>query len=339
MVRYALLLVLAGATQVHAERWTDTTGKYSVEAEFLSVDDDVVSLKRGDGMVVKVPIAKLSFASKLRIKQLTKPKSEPASKAIVSPPAEPVKVNPNQDLIDQVTVSVNEVRTRERKLYKANKVVDKIEKTLEFDLELAGQPALDAREYGFLKIDTATGDGKPIERKVAPVFDIAKTYRQAGKIGSRKTDSGLSVELKYFDLDQTPKTVSLAGSIKLKTGGTKKSLTFTNLKPGPLQTPETEAAGINVMLRIRDGKKIKAICKEESKGFLESLALTDASGNKLKTSSSGRDSNDGGRTQNYHYELREQLPSHAKITLQIRLNPVEITIPFKIDKAPVQQKK
>jgi len=40
--------------------WTDTTGSFSVIAEFVKVEDDLVHLKKSDGSIVKVPEGRLS---------------------------------------------------------------------------------------------------------------------------------------------------------------------------------------------------------------------------------------------------------------------------------------
>jgi hypothetical protein len=40
--------------------WTDLSGKFSVEAEFAGMTDEIVSLKKKDGTVVKVPLDRLS---------------------------------------------------------------------------------------------------------------------------------------------------------------------------------------------------------------------------------------------------------------------------------------
>jgi hypothetical protein len=45
-------------------KWTDRTGKFSVDAEFLGTTGDVVRLKRADGKILSVPLAKLSDESK-----------------------------------------------------------------------------------------------------------------------------------------------------------------------------------------------------------------------------------------------------------------------------------
>jgi len=54
------VMVLAGVTVAVARTWTDRTGAYSVEAEFVSVQNGQVTLKREDGRTVDVPLASLS---------------------------------------------------------------------------------------------------------------------------------------------------------------------------------------------------------------------------------------------------------------------------------------
>lgn len=44
---------------VYARVWTDKTGTHKIEAELVTVENDVVQLKKPDGTVIKVPINKL----------------------------------------------------------------------------------------------------------------------------------------------------------------------------------------------------------------------------------------------------------------------------------------
>jgi Leucine-rich repeat (LRR) protein len=59
---YCLSLIgLCGTIAAAQQRkWTDTTGKFSVDAEFVEAKDGTVSLKRSSGKTVKVPVARLS---------------------------------------------------------------------------------------------------------------------------------------------------------------------------------------------------------------------------------------------------------------------------------------
>ena len=60
-----LMLMLAGATEsLRAETWTDTTGKFTLEADFVGVKAGEVYLKKkSDGVTIKVPFQKLSAES------------------------------------------------------------------------------------------------------------------------------------------------------------------------------------------------------------------------------------------------------------------------------------
>ena len=71
----ALLLVIAPAAS--AREWTDTTGGFSVEAELVEVKDDKVRLKKSNGQIVAVPIAKLSKGDREYIASLVKTKGKP----------------------------------------------------------------------------------------------------------------------------------------------------------------------------------------------------------------------------------------------------------------------
>ncbi len=55
----ALVLVCL-STNAAARQWKDVTGTYTIDADLVQVDGDHVQLRRGDGSVITVPIAKLS---------------------------------------------------------------------------------------------------------------------------------------------------------------------------------------------------------------------------------------------------------------------------------------
>jgi hypothetical protein len=50
--------------------WTDSSGKFSVEAQFVSLTDGVVTLKRKDGKEVRMMLDKLSKADVEIVKKL-----------------------------------------------------------------------------------------------------------------------------------------------------------------------------------------------------------------------------------------------------------------------------
>ena len=49
-----------------ARKWTDSSGKFSIEAELVEVKDGDVRLKRTDGKVISIAVSKLSKADRVR---------------------------------------------------------------------------------------------------------------------------------------------------------------------------------------------------------------------------------------------------------------------------------
>lgn len=64
---------VASKTSENFRTWSDTTGKYKIEAEWVSTENGNVTLKRRDGTVVTLPIAKLSEADQEYLKSIEKP--------------------------------------------------------------------------------------------------------------------------------------------------------------------------------------------------------------------------------------------------------------------------
>lgn len=59
-----LMLVGSHALAESTRTWTDSTGSFSIDAEFVSVMEDKVQLRRKDGRLIVVPIKRLSEADK-----------------------------------------------------------------------------------------------------------------------------------------------------------------------------------------------------------------------------------------------------------------------------------
>jgi hypothetical protein len=64
----------AGSTSGSPVReWSDATGKFHVNAELMGVKDGNVQLKKSDGKVISVPLAKLSAQDQDALKKLPPP--------------------------------------------------------------------------------------------------------------------------------------------------------------------------------------------------------------------------------------------------------------------------
>jgi hypothetical protein len=63
-----LIVIVGGGTSlVVAREWTDNTGKYHVEAEVVKISGETVLLRKPDGRVITVPIARLNEAGRQMI--------------------------------------------------------------------------------------------------------------------------------------------------------------------------------------------------------------------------------------------------------------------------------
>ena len=65
-----LLSFSVGAPPAFARTWTDSSGKYEIEAEFVSFEDGIVTLKKTDGKITELPLDKLSEADREHVKSL-----------------------------------------------------------------------------------------------------------------------------------------------------------------------------------------------------------------------------------------------------------------------------
>jgi hypothetical protein len=76
----ASLAALAGSAAIAAETWTDNTGKYQVVGDFLALRDNVVYLRKENGVTIAVPMERLSAASQQMARQLaTAPRTAPGA--------------------------------------------------------------------------------------------------------------------------------------------------------------------------------------------------------------------------------------------------------------------
>ena len=77
-MRYHMLMLitlvvalLAVPCNSFGRRWEDATGKFSIEADFVRLRDDIVSLRKADGSVIQVPLNKLCNADQHHIRSVS----------------------------------------------------------------------------------------------------------------------------------------------------------------------------------------------------------------------------------------------------------------------------
>lgn len=86
---FVFVLGLGWVAGLPAREWSDSTGKFKIEAEFVSLEDGKVLLKKPDGGQVTIPLEKLSAADQ---KAAQKMASEPANPFEEAPSDEPKAV-------------------------------------------------------------------------------------------------------------------------------------------------------------------------------------------------------------------------------------------------------
>ena len=105
-------LLLATASAEDVRNWQDDTGKFSVDAELLEIEDDKAVLKKLTGSVIRVPISRLSEADRRYLRSWKKSQAEKAKDDTEAvPEAEPLPeklrwtMNPAQMKIPNAKVS------------------------------------------------------------------------------------------------------------------------------------------------------------------------------------------------------------------------------------------
>jgi mono/diheme cytochrome c family protein len=79
---------ILSAQLLTAREWTDASGTFKLEAEFVAHSDGKVILKKPDGKFVTIPLAKLSAADQKHIQSLSTAPTAPAPTANRPPPGE-----------------------------------------------------------------------------------------------------------------------------------------------------------------------------------------------------------------------------------------------------------
>ncbi len=71
------------STALFAEKWTDISGKHSIDARYISLEDEVVLLRRTNGKQVRIALAKLDGNSQKQAMQIFSEKMQKPRRAIV----------------------------------------------------------------------------------------------------------------------------------------------------------------------------------------------------------------------------------------------------------------
>ena len=92
----AAALVSACRTQADGREWRDNTGKHRIEAELVEVEEGQVVLRRPDGRLVKLPLARLSQSDQDFVRQQAQNALDLPQRPVRlgSGPQAPVRIDP-----------------------------------------------------------------------------------------------------------------------------------------------------------------------------------------------------------------------------------------------------
>ena len=102
----AVAVVLFSAS-LDARIWTDSTGKYRIEAEFVQLEGETVHLRRPDGQSIAIPLERLSPADQAYARQQAAPAAEDAAAEPPPSPSEPAVAGDGGDLDDLVGARIH----------------------------------------------------------------------------------------------------------------------------------------------------------------------------------------------------------------------------------------
>lgn len=136
-------------------KWTDATGQFSVDAEFVEVKDGAVHLKKTDGTVISVPVAKLSEADRGYVAIRVANKSTPSSTS----PAASAPTNPDDVNLEKLAAADGKIsKTAWSKFAQAFRTfdADANDSLDEAELKATGFDGV------VLKVADTSGDGKVV---------------------------------------------------------------------------------------------------------------------------------------------------------------------------------
>lgn len=331
---FLTLLTLAavsfnGAVGQETRIWTSDTGQYTVEASFVSLIGDQVTLNRTVGGPVTLPLSRLSPADQAVARQLAAAtESGPAADAgAPAPPTEGVKVAAGARLQRSVGFA-NGVETSSH--------------MLRVEVTLTGGAAAEAGAVGPVTAEPVTVDGAPREARQLFALDGFKPIdREAEGIFAEHPKDGIKLELDFGEVPEDTAVIGpVRGSVLVMAGGAERTVEIADLgrlQNGPLADPALERAGITATLRraVENGEPfVEITIRETQAGSFGDADLLRADGsNPYAGKSSGR----GGDEITVQFSgLNPADLSGVKLVLRFREGGAEVSIPFDVPEVRVE---
>lgn len=310
--------------------WSDKSGKYSVKAELIKVDNQQVSLKKTSGKVVQLSIDKLSDEDRKFIKKWQAAQKKPTNDKA------PASTDKKDWLAD---VKFNAKAKREAGFDHDFDSKDPLPEVA-VEIEISGKAAAGAFAYGKLKInslkDGAGNDLTVPKEEFGP--DISKEMEKVGSRGDDFFDdhptNGVRLKLKTIDKPGKVKMISEAsGQIEVLTGGVSKKVTIKDVssyKEGTVKSDVLKELGIKCTFK-RDGDAVTLRVNGDVSG-LASMQFLDSKGKEVKSTSWS--SSGFGKSFQYRFDFKK-IPA-ADWVLDFRVKPDTVTIPFEVKNIKVK---
>lgn len=233
---FGIGIIASSALRAEPRTWTDITGKHKVEADFISLVGDNLTLKNSAGKTITLSLAKLSEADRAIAKELaTAPKNTAEDTNSVAPAA-----------LAEVKVTA----TAKFGLMGSN--ADGKSQTvtiLEIEVTAIGGIAADAYAMGPVSTEPLTVEGKTLVASKSFMNEGFDTIdRKVTGFFAKHPKDGIKAKITYDDVAKSVKSVGpLKGTIQVMAGGTKKTIAMTDLltRPqGALTDPQLAATGL-----------------------------------------------------------------------------------------------
>jgi len=316
----------------YASTWRDITGKYSVEAEFVTMAENIVRLRRADGKVIDVPLAKLSRADQQRAIALAKSSTQTAS---LQPTDQPSTSDLLRALKMKATANWNE------EMIEIGPDGKQLPPALQLVIDLSGKPAAEAAAFGFVRITKAEASGEPLKRKKPFVESdgISDRYQKVNRdeddFFSDHPKDRVHVKIEFENPGSATKSVTAAGSFKLRTGGQQQVVVVENAATirGPVNHAALKSVGVKLSVEIQDGTTLQVAASGKQE-FLERISVTDAQGQEPANLMGCSDMVFNG-TAYYGFGFDGQIPADLQLRIHLRTGTQEVEVPFEFKNIPI----
>ena len=328
------------ASDALGRKWTDKTGKFSIEAEYVRTEGGKVVLRRADGKVMRVDLDKLSESDKRYVD--SKGSSPPDVETVA-----PGSVELSLVLTTKPAGRLGSFALSGRKR----------DPPLRAIIELQGQPATETSASGLIKLQTAKyagGQRMQKAKNVIQMFDATSRlipakgpYSSAFRSG-KKTQS-LKLEIAFEPPpSRVQKVAILRGTLQLLTGGKEETVTIDQI---------TSLIGKRVVHSTLDKSDVKLAIARKPPGVslanaatsssesvtveirgtdanVLNLWLADGNGDRMSTNISRYDGKDV-----VSWTLaptNRRLPKDAKLQLTVVVGARRVLVPFEFENQPIK---